>query len=178
MSEQENGSQTPRYAFLLIALLLALAFTYVAFVVLPAKWTDHPQEYGDTLHPSERFYRDQGAEAETTESVSPVDIGYIPLKWRGLIRAENINRATPDITVTISDLDDDPLTVDEFHAEIVWASDNTRKHPADFREEKPGLYTLRNFVPPSGEEWEIRATLRRGLDTLIISENLRMLTNP
>lgn len=160
--------------FLLIALILTLAGTYIAFFILPKElperqtiedMTGLPAKYGD--QPS------VFSSATTVTTEGPAAFDFKPLDWRAMAHIEREDSAAPDIIITATDLNDRLLAVDYFSASIVLASDDKRTLAnIEFKEEQPGRFVAKSVSIPGEGDWEIRATVRRGLQTILIGQKI------
>lgn len=162
---------------LVVGLLLTLAGAYVAFFILPEEFPERqvfeetaalPAKYGD--QPS------VFSSTTTVTSATPSELDLKPLDWRTMAHIEKADTPNPDIVITATDLNDNLLPVDYFTAAIVLASDDKQILPGiGFSEEEPGRFVARGVTLPDNGDWEIRATVRRGMQTMLIGQKIQPL---
>lgn len=176
MSEKKSNSGSALgfvvHVLLVVGLLLTLIGAYIAFVILPTEWT---RARGETESAS--FAPAHDAQDSPRASAAPaVFINARMPEWRTGVHLENTAEARPDLVVTATDYDDNLLDVDEFSAKIVLAGDGGQELPGiAFTAEKPGRYVARQITLPENGEWELRGSLRRGHQTMLIGQKLRPL---
>lgn len=163
---------------LLIALALTVAGAYFAFVVLPREWPERTQG-GDAV-PAEALPAKYGnqpsvfsSSSTTVTASSFAELDLRPPSWRTLAHVEKGETDKPDIVITVTDMDDRLLPVDYFTASIVLSGDEKQILPGvGFSEEEPGRFVARGVTLPENGDWEIRATVRRGQQTMLIGQKI------
>lgn len=162
-----------------VALILSLALTYVAFRILP--------EEMDIRGPGISARDDHGSPYRITESqmgkagvskrqtIDTVAFKIQPPSWRvnAYIARGGGNKA--DIIIKVFDMNERMLPAEDFTAHIVRAGQEDQALPGvTFAEIKDGYYKAAITLPEEGE-WELRASLRRGNQTIVIEQNIEHL---
>jgi hypothetical protein len=163
---------------LVIGLVLALIGAYVAFVILPNEWPERPQRMSGEPLPA--YYATQPSTFTSTNTTltraTPAELGLKPLAWRTMVHLENAAEARPDVVILATDMNDNLLDVDDFSAKIILAGDEAQELPGiGFVAEKPGRYVARRITLPENGDWEVRAEVRRGNQTMMIGQKIRPL---
>lgn len=152
-------------AFVLIAMIFA---TYVAFVVLP--------DEVETSGPANPFYRIQNSvitsrtdynTTVTHKTTTPLP----PPQWHVTVALENIRDQKLDIVLRITDLEEAPISIDQFSAHLASAQKTNQALPA-FEREAEGIYRIKDIDIPDNPDWEVQATVRRGLETMLIAQKI------
>ncbi|MDP2206273.1 MAG: hypothetical protein Q8K65_08205 [Alphaproteobacteria bacterium] len=163
---------------LVVGLVLALIGAYIAFVILPKEWPEPPQGLSSEALPA--YYATQrsvfASTNTTTTTATPAEMGLKPVSWRTMVHLENAAEARPDVVILATDMDDNLLDVDTFRAKIVLAGDENQELPGiGFVAEKPGRYVARRIALPENGDWEVRAEVRRGNQTMLVGQKIRPL---
>lgn len=163
---------------LVVGLVLALIGAYVAFVILPKEWPERLQRISGEALPA--YYATQPSTFTSTNTTmttaSPAELGLKPLSWRTMVHLENAAETRPDVVIMATDMNDNLLDVDDFSAKIILAGDETQQLPGiGFVAEKPGRYVARRIALPENGDWEVRAEVRRGNQTMLIGQKIRPL---
>lgn len=158
---------------LLVSLVAALIAAYTAFVVLPQEWPERPPAERESLAAYGHLPPGGLAPIPRSSSPSPAELGWTQPGWRVMAHIENGHSPAPDVVITATDLDDALVPVENFSAQIVLRGDETQVLPGvGFIAEKPGRYVARAVPLPDNGEWEIRATLRRGHQTMLLGQRI------
>ncbi|MFN7113845.1 MAG: hypothetical protein ACK4PK_05740 [Alphaproteobacteria bacterium] len=163
---------------LVIGLVLALIGAYVAFVILPKEWPEPGAvRTGEALPAYYATQRSIFASTNTTvTTATPAELGLKPVSWRTMVHLENAADARPDIVILATDMNDNLLDVDDFSARIVLAGAENQELPGvGFVADKPGRYVARRITLPENGDWEVRAEVRRGNQTMLIGQKIRPL---
>jgi len=155
-------------AFMLIVMICA---AYVAFVVLPDE-TENPS-------PANPFYRIQDSvitsrtdynTTVTRETATPP----APPQWHITVALENIRDKKLDIVLRITDLEESPISIDQFSAKLTSTQDADQILPS-FERETEGIYRIKDISVPDNPDWEVQATVRRGLETMLVAQKIEPL---
>jgi hypothetical protein len=176
MSEKKSDSASAIgfvvHVLLVVGLLLTLLGAYTAFVILPSEWTNGR---GEAARASDAVELDLLDTPRTGAAQPPLLYSGMP-DWRTVVHLENTEEIRPDLVITATDFGDSLLAVDEFSAKIVLAGDEAQVLPGvAFVAEKPGRYVARRIALPENGEWELRASLRRGHQTLLVGQKISAL---
>lgn len=163
------------HGLLAFGVLTALFFAYFAFIVLPREWlqTDISGEGLPATYQMQPAI--VGTDNVHTAVTSERPVYASTADWRvlGDVAAQPDGRHI--VRVTVTSLTDAPLLADEFIGTIVQTGSPSQLLPGTvFSETGKGIYTATVTLPDNGE-WEIRATVRRGNDTMALVQQIRPL---
>lgn len=164
------------HVLLAIALVLALIGAFIAFVILPKEWPERPVQTGSVEALPAYYATQRSVIAGRSTMVTPAELALKPLTWRTMIHLENTDQPRPDLVILATDMDDNLIDVDDFSAKIVLAGDDPQELPGTgFTAEKPGRFVARRIALPENGDWEVRAEVRRGHQTMMIGQKIRPL---
>jgi len=172
--EKTARSSSATRILLALGLIFSLAFAYVGFFALPAELKYDPSEprglpaeyqVPTTTIESAKISTNTIAEGYTFQNYPAAD-------WTGAVTLTPAGGGRYRILISATSLYDDPVPLEEFSAKIVQTGNINQELPGvQFSETSPGEFTADVILPDNGE-WEVRARLKKGMDTIFLAQKI------
>jgi hypothetical protein len=178
----EKPAQTTSVTRILLVfgLIIAIGFAYVGFFALPSELKYDPTEVRGLPSAYEVTKTTIGSATISTNTISEgfTFQNYPAADWTGAVTLAPTGGGRYRILISATSLYDDPVPLESFDAKIVQTGNLDQALPGvQFSETSPGEYTADIILPDNGE-WEVRARLKKGMDTIFLAQKIAPLLRP
>lgn len=164
-------------SLLIVALIMSLIMTYAAFRILPEEVDIRGPGISarDAQKTSYRISDSQMGQTaiDKREVIDTSGYKIRPPSWRVNAYIDRAGKTHPDIIIKVFGTNDRLIAPDDFSAKIVMAGHEDKSLPGvEFKAVKDGHYKASSVNIPDEGEWEIRASLRREMQTILVEQRI------